>query len=67
MDRAGYGMCGGGGGEGFSYIYRNKLSLDSKQSRDSAVTTSWARLFQSDMVWGRNNICLYCVLQDEMS
>ena len=43
---------GGGGGGGrttCSCVYRNKLSLDLKQSSDSAVTTSWGR--QAVPVW----------------
>ena len=67
-DRAGYGLLGGGGGIGgtFSCVYRSELSLDLnlKQSSDSAVTTSWGRLFQSGMVLRKSDICLYCVLQD---
>ena len=57
----------GGGGGTFSCVYRNKLSLDSKQSSDSVVTTSGGRLFQSGMVLGKNDICLYFVLEDGMS
>ena len=56
----------GGGGELLVGVYRSELSLDLKQSSDSAVTTSWGRPFQSGMVLGKNNICLYCVLQDGM-
>ena len=54
----------GGGGGAFSCVYRNDLSLDLKQTSDSAVTTSWGRLYQSGMVLGKNDICLNCVLQD---
>ena len=61
------GKGGDGGGGAFSCVYRNELSLDLKQSGDSAVTTSWGSPFQSGMVLGKNNICLYCVLQDGMS
>ena len=58
---AGGGMLGGvGGGVG---VYRSELSLDLKQSSDLAVTTSWGSPFQSGMVLGKNDICLYCVLQ----
>ena len=57
----------GGGGGGLSVgVYRSELSLDLKQSSDSAVTTSCGSPFQSGMVLGKNNICLYCVLQDGM-
>ena len=57
-------------GEGaFSCVHRNELSLDLKQSSDSdsAVMTFWGRLFQSGMVLGKSDICLYFVLQDGMS
>ena len=57
---------GGGGGGTFSCFYRKKLSLDLKKSSDSAVTTSWGSPFQSGMVLGKNDISLYCVLQDGM-
>ena len=62
-------MGGGlGGGGGLSVgVYRSELSLDLKQSSDSAVTASWGSLFQSGMVLGKNDICLYCVLHDGMS
>ena len=62
-------MGGGGGeGEGFSVgVYRSEMSLNLKRSSDSAVTTSWGSPFQSGMVLGKNEICLYCVLQDGMS
>ena len=63
----GMGCWGGGGGGTFTCVYRNELSLDLKQSSDSAVTTSWGRLFQSGTVLGKNDVCLYCVLQDGMS
>ena len=59
---------GGGGGGGFSVgVYRSELSLDLKQSSDSAVTTSWGSPFQPGNVLGKVDICLYCVLQDGMS
>ena len=48
-------------------VYRSELNLDLKQSSDSAVTASWGSPFQSGMVLGKNDICLYCVLQDGMS
>ena len=38
-----------------------------KQSSDSAVTTFWCRLFQSGTVLGKDDVCLYSVLQDGMS
>ena len=60
-------VWGGGGGGDFSCVYRNKFSLDLKQSGDSAVTTSWGSPFQSGMGLGTNDICLYSVLQDGMS
>ena len=69
-DSAGYGMGGGvrigqgmgwGGGGGVSCLQERVLSLDLKQSSDSAVTTFWGRLFQSGMVLGKNDICVYCV------
>ena len=64
----GWGWMGCWGGGGLSVgVYRSELSLDLKQSRDSAVTASWGSPFQSGMVLGKNDICLYCVLQDEMS
>ena len=67
---AGEGMLGAGewrGGGGPSVgVYRSELSLDLKQSSDLAVTTSWGSRFQSGMVLGKNDICLYCVLQDGM-
>ena len=69
-DGAGGGMLGvgGGGGEGLSVgVYRSEMSLNLKQSSDSAVTTSWGSPFQSGTVLGKNGICLYCVLQDGMS
>ena len=57
-DGAEDGTLGGGGGGGLSAgVYRSELSLDLKQSSDSAVTTSWGRLFQSGMVLG--NRCLH--------
>ena len=66
--RAEYGMLGGGGGGGtFSCVYRKELSLDLKESSDSSVTTSCGNPFQSGTVLGKNDICLYCVLQDGMS
>ena len=64
----GLGMrCWGWGWGTFSCVYRNELNLDLKQSSDSAVTTSWCSPFQSGMVLGKDDICLYCVLQDGMS
>ena len=66
-DFGGRGMAGGGGGGLLVGVYRSELSLDLKQSSDSAVTTSWGSPFQSGMVLGKNDICLYCVLQDGMS
>ena len=56
----------GGEGEGEGVVchgYRWAASRDLKQSRDLAATISWGRLFLSRMVWGKNDICLYCVLQ----
>ena len=52
---------GGGGGRGRLSVgvYRSELSLDLKQSSDSAVTTAWGCPFQSGMVLGKNDICLY--------
>ena len=55
---------GRGGGEDFQLCLQDKLSLDLKQSSDSAVTTSWGSSFQSGMVLGKDDICLCCVLQD---
>ena len=40
------------------------LDLNLKQSSDSAVTTSLGSLFQSGMILGKKNICLYRVLRD---
>ena len=62
------GMLGAGAGEGG----RGELSvgvynLDLKRSSDSAVTASWGSPFQSGTVLGKNDVCLYCVLQDGMS
>ena len=57
---------GEGEGEGEGMVccgYRWAASLDLKQSRDLAATISWGRLFHSGMVRGKNDICLYCVLQ----
>ena len=64
-----WGWGGGGGGRTCSCGLQDKLSLDLKQSSGSAVTTSWDRLFQSSGIScpGKNDICLYCVLQDGMS
>ena len=56
----------GGEGEGEGVVcrgYRWAASLDLKQSRDLAATIYWGRLFHSGMVRGKNDICLYCVLQ----
>ena len=53
-------------GEGEGVVcrgYRWAASLDLKQSRDLAATISGGRLFHSGMVRGKNDICLYCVLQ----
>ena len=61
----GAGRGGGGGGGG-----RGGISVGvywSELSSDSAGTSSWDSPFQSDMVVGKNDICLYCVLQDAMS
>ena len=57
----GGGARGGGGGQrGLSIgVYRSELSLDLKQSIDSAVTTAWGCPFQSGMVLWKNDICLY--------
>ena len=72
-DGAGGGMLGVGGGgrgegKGLSVgVYRSEMSLDLKQSSDSAVTTSSGSPFQSGVVLGKNDICLYCVLQEWMS
>ena len=60
-DRAGNGMLGAGLSAG---VYRSELSLDIKQSSDSAVTTSWGSPYQSCMVLVKNDTCLYCVLRD---
>ena len=48
-------------------VYRSDLSLDLKQFSNSAVTISWGSPFQSGMILGKNDICLYRVLQDGMS
>ena len=54
------GWVGVGVGWGLSVgVYRSELSLDLKQSSDSAVATSWGNPFQSGMVLGKNDICLY--------
>ena len=45
-------------------ITSTHTSLDLKQSSDSAVTTPWGSPFQSGMVLGKNDICLYFVLQE---
>ena len=64
----GRGGDAGVGGGGISVdVHRNDLRLDLKQSSDSAVTNSWGCLFQSGMVLGKSDICLYCVLQDGLS
>ena len=55
-----------GMGKGVCYGYRWAASLDLKQSRDLAATISWGRLFHSGMVRGKNDICLYCVMQEGM-
>ena len=59
----GQGEVGGGGGRGGISVgvYWSELSSD------SAVTTSWGSPFQSGMALGKNDICLYCVLQDGIS
>ena len=58
---------GEGEGEGLPVgVYRSEMSLNLKQSSDSAVTTSWGSPFQSGMDLGKNDICLFCVLQDGM-
>ena len=48
----GRGGGGGGGGETYSCVYRNKLSVDLKQSSDSAVTASRGGLFQPGINYG---------------
>ena len=62
-DLGGRGRLGGGGRRGGISVgvYWSELSSD------SAVTSSWDSPFQSGMVVGKNDICLYCVLQDTMS
>ena len=53
-------------GEGGGVVYRGyrwAARLDLKQSRDLAAPISWGRLFHSGMVRGKNDICLYFVLQ----
>ena len=50
-------LWGGGGGRLSVGVYRSELSLDLKESSDSAVTTSWGSPFQSGMVLGKN-ICI---------
>ena len=54
---------GRGGGGVVCRGYRWAANLDLKLSRDLAATISWGRLFHSGMVRGKNDICLYCVLQ----
>ena len=57
----------GGGGRLAACNHRSESSLDLKLSRDSAITASCGSPFQSGMVLGTNDICLYCVLQEWMS
>ena len=55
-----------GKGRGVCRGYRWAGSLDLKQCRDLATTISWGMLFHLGMVRGKNDICLYCVLQEGM-
>ena len=43
----------------FHKVARSELSLDLKQSCDSAVTTSWGSPFQSGMVLGYDSVNIY--------
>ena len=54
---------GKGGGGVVCRGYRWAASVDLKQSRDLAATISWGRLYHSGIVRGKNDICMYCVLQ----
>ena len=47
-----WGVLGVGEGGTYSCVCRNKLSVDLKQSSDSAVTASWGGLFQSGINYG---------------
>ena len=49
------------------HYFKWELSLDLKQSRVSAATTSSGRLFQSGLNLGKDDICLYCVRQEGLS
>ena len=52
---------------GISVGVQERVEVGLKQSGDSAVTISRGSPFQSGMVLGKNDICLYNVLQDGMS